>query len=199
MPLSYGTLSHLCASVAHESASPMPATNGRSTGDAAAHRPNAASTCTQAPASRAAAHTSAIGSIAPVFTLPTWMQTRLLLVRLGRRSARMRPCASVGTRVTRSRPSPLMPNALSMEAWISSPTTTSMGGAPKRPCASTSHPRRPHSVRRAAHSALKFAAVAEVTKPVPQLAGRPNKSIIHFAATSSSLATIGVIAMSPEF
>ena len=50
-PLSYGTLSHLCASVAQESACSAPAVRWRSAGEAAAHRPNAPSTCSQAPAS----------------------------------------------------------------------------------------------------------------------------------------------------
>ncbi len=58
-PLSYGTLSHLCASVAHESASSMPRVSRRRLGTAAAHRPNAPSTCTQAAPSRARAQISA--------------------------------------------------------------------------------------------------------------------------------------------
>ena len=54
MPQSYGTLSHLCASVAHESARSTPATSSRRSRVAAAHSPNAPSTCTQAPCSCAA-------------------------------------------------------------------------------------------------------------------------------------------------
>ncbi len=47
-PASYGTLSHLWASVAQESAPSYPATSGRSRGLAAAHSPNAPSTWSQA-------------------------------------------------------------------------------------------------------------------------------------------------------
>src|SRR6266704_1973360 len=48
MPLSYGTLSHLCASVAHESASAKPSMRCARAGAAAAQSPNAPSTWTQA-------------------------------------------------------------------------------------------------------------------------------------------------------
>jgi hypothetical protein len=41
IPESYGTFSHLCASVAHESASATPSVRYRSFGLAAAHSPNA--------------------------------------------------------------------------------------------------------------------------------------------------------------
>src|SRR5690606_22544907 len=48
-PQSYGTLSHLCPSHAHESASSTPSTRWRVDGLAAAHSPKAPSTWTQAP------------------------------------------------------------------------------------------------------------------------------------------------------
>ena len=74
-PLSYGTLSHLCASVAHESARPTPSTRCARPGDAAAHSPKAPSTCTHAPASLASGMARAKSSLAPVFTLPACRQT----------------------------------------------------------------------------------------------------------------------------
>ena len=60
-PLSYGTLSHLWASVAQESASATPATRWARSGAAAAHSPNAPSTWTQAPAPCAAATIAGAG------------------------------------------------------------------------------------------------------------------------------------------
>src|SRR5213080_1485261 len=62
MPLSYGTLSHLWASVAHESASAKPFTRCARAGAAAAQSPKAPSTWTQAPASLARGMISAAGS-----------------------------------------------------------------------------------------------------------------------------------------
>ena len=62
MPLSYGTLSHLCASVAQESARSAPATRCRRRGLAAAQSPKAPSTCSQAPASSAASAIASSGS-----------------------------------------------------------------------------------------------------------------------------------------
>src|SRR5262249_40416971 len=75
IPLSWGTLSHLWASVAHESASAMPSTRCFRRGLAAAHRPNAPSTCTHASMLWAASQISPIGSQAPLFTFPTCAQT----------------------------------------------------------------------------------------------------------------------------
>src|ERR1700760_268231 len=55
---SEGVFSHLWASTAHDWASLRPATRGSKRGEAAAHKPNAPSTCSHAPCSAAA---SAIG------------------------------------------------------------------------------------------------------------------------------------------
>ena len=74
-PQSYGTLSVLCASVDQESAASMPAVRCRSRGDAAAHRPNAPSTCTQAPASCATAIAARKSSNAPEWMLPACSST----------------------------------------------------------------------------------------------------------------------------
>ena len=70
MPQSYVTFSVLCASVAHESASAIPSTSGRSRGLAPAHRPKAPSTWTQAPRSCAAPMVSVNGSKAPECRFP---------------------------------------------------------------------------------------------------------------------------------
>ena len=75
IPESYGTFSHLCASVVHESASSTPATRWRKRGETAAQIPKAPSTCSHARASRQAAAISGSGSKAPVFTSPAWAQT----------------------------------------------------------------------------------------------------------------------------
>src|SRR5689334_11126830 len=75
MPESYGTLSHLCPSVAHESARPSPRVRCARSGDAAAHKPNAPSTCTHAPARLAQSQIGSNGSYAPEFTLPACAQT----------------------------------------------------------------------------------------------------------------------------
>ena len=132
-------------------------------GAAAAHRPNAPSTWTQAPARRAMGQISRAGSNAPLFTLPACRQRIAGVARAGSASARMRPSPSTGTRTTRSRPSPSSVSALSRLTWTWSPTTTMIGGAPNNPCASTSHPARASTAWRAAASAVKFAIVAPVT------------------------------------
>ena len=74
-PVSYGRFSHLCPSTAQESAAPRPATRCSSVGLAAAHRPNAPSTCTHAPCRCAASHATARSSNAPVFTFPACTHT----------------------------------------------------------------------------------------------------------------------------
>ena len=100
MPQSYGTLSVLCASVAHESAASCPATRCRSRGDAAAHSPNAPSTCTQAPCSWATAMAGPNGSNAPECRLPACRQTiagpLAAASALGQRVGSSRPSASAG-------------------------------------------------------------------------------------------------------
>ena len=164
-PLSYGTLSHLCASVAHESACSTPSSEMR----AAARRPppTARTRRRRAPRRRPARVRSAIaasGSNAPVFTLPACAQTIVAGESGGSASARMRPCPSTGTRTSRLRPKPSRPSALMSVGCASSPTTTVIGGAPNSPSASTSQPARASTAWRAAASAVKLAIVAPVTK-----------------------------------
>ena len=52
------------------------------------------------------------GSNDPVLTLPACRHTMLGLLIAGNASARIRPCASTGTVITRDRPSPTTPSAL---------------------------------------------------------------------------------------
>ena len=91
----------------------------------------------------------------------------------------MRPCPSTGTRTSRLRPKPTSPSALISVGCASSPITTVIGGAPKRPSASTSQPWPASTACRAAASALKLAIVAPVTKAAPQPAGSAKRSRIH--------------------
>ncbi len=198
-PLSNGTLSHLCASVAQESAPSMPAVRWRSAGAAAAHRPKAASTWTQAPVPRACSTTAAIGSTAPVFTLPACTHRIVGPAIGGSASARIRPCASAGTRSTRLRPRPSRPSDLIMLGWASPPTTTVIGGAPNRPSASTFQPVRASTAWRAAARAVKLATVAPVTKAPPVPAGRPVMSTSQRSATCSRCAVPGVTAYRAQF
>src|SRR5690606_12366392 len=74
-PQSYGTLSHLCPSHAHESASSTPSTRWRVAGLAAAHSPKAPSTWTHAPCSCATSQPRRRSSHAPVLTLPACRHT----------------------------------------------------------------------------------------------------------------------------
>src|SRR5256885_997042 len=142
MPLSYGTLSHLWASVAHESASAKPFTRCARAGAAAAQSPKAPSTWTQAPASLARGMISAAGSNAPVLTSPACRHTIVSASSRGIASLRILPWPSTGALITRSRPRPSSVNALRTLTWTCSLTTTVIGGAPNRPRVSTSHPRR---------------------------------------------------------
>src|SRR6184192_3608563 len=161
MPLSYGTLSHLCASIAHESAAAYPCTRCARCGAAAAQSPNAPSTCTQAPAALAGGMISSAGSKAPVLTLPACRQTSVLSSSGGSAAARMRPWPSTGTRITRSRPRPTSVSALRTLTCTSSLTTTVIGGAPNKPLVSTFQPRRASRACRAAASPEKFACVEQ--------------------------------------
>ena len=111
-PLSYGTLSVLCASVAQESASSTPATSDRSCDEAAAHKPKAPSTCTQAPCWWANSMPRASGSKEPLCTLPACRQTingpgaRSASVLASASSACIRPWTSAGTTTLRAGPNP---------------------------------------------------------------------------------------------
>ena len=89
-PESYGTLSHLCASTAQLSAASTPRSWSLVRGLAAPQRPNAPSTCTQAPWACAAEMSGSIGSTAPVLTFPAWTQTSV---------GPLQPASTAGQRV----------------------------------------------------------------------------------------------------
>jgi hypothetical protein len=81
----------------------------------------------------------------------------------------------------------------------SSPITTLIGGAPKRPSASTSQPCAASSAWRAAASELKFAIVAPVTKAPAEPSGRQKISRIQSSATDSRTAVAGEAASKAAF
>ena len=74
----------------------MPRTRCARSGAAAAQRPKAPSTWTQAPAAWAGRQISPTGSKAPVFTLPACTQTIVGPEIAGSASARIRPWPSTG-------------------------------------------------------------------------------------------------------
>ena len=193
------------ASVDHESAASWPRIRSRIEGTAAAQIPNAPSTWTQAPRSCAIGISSASGSKAPVFTLPACVQTIVgpSIVASASRSAsgRIRPWSSDAIRRTRS-PSRPRPSIWSeaytvtcVPAWV----TTVTGGAPCRPCRSTSQPARASTPWRAAARAVKLAIVAPVTNPTLVPAGRPSSSTSQLPATSSATAAAGERTYRPAF
>ncbi len=85
-----------------------------------------------------------------------------------------------------------MPSDFSSVGCASSPASTVIGGAPKRPSASTFHPACRSTELRAAASAVKFAMVPPVTNAVPLATGRSNNSMSHCDATCSRCDTPGV-------
>src|SRR5260370_17303430 len=113
--------------------------------------------------------------------------------------ARIRPCPSDPTIVTRLFPNPARLSAFSIDACTSAPTTTSIGGAPNIPSSATSQPALFSNAYRAAASAVKFAVVAQVTSPPSQSAGKFSASQIHRNTTSSSSAPIGDITRNATF
>ena len=119
--------------------------------------------------------------------------------RGGNLLARIRPCPSASTMVTRLLPNPAKLNAFSIDACASAPTTTSSGGAPNIPSAVTSHPARARSAWRAVTSAVKFAMVAQVTKPPSHSGGNPSASQTQRRATSSNSAPMGDITRKAAF
>src|ERR1700732_3188049 len=127
------------------------------------------------------------------------MQKIARSLNFGSLSARIRPCASDSTVVTRRFPSPAKLNAFNIDACTSAPTTTCIGGAPNNPSSATSQPAFFNNEYRADASAVKLAIVAQVTKPPSQLAGKFNASQIQCSTTSSSSAATGDITRRPAF
>ena len=200
MPQSYVVFSHLCASVAQESAAAAPATWSARPGAAAAHSPNAPSTCTHAPWSCAHGMRSPKGSLAPLFTLPACRQTSAgLAFNRGRSRGTMRPWASAGSTIARSRPRPIRPSALRTVVCTCSPTSTVTGGAPTRPWPAASQPCRLSTASRAAARQVALAMVAPVTKAPPASGGRPSSPATQRSATASSRAAAGDMTLSAAF
>ena len=194
-PQSYGTFSHLCASVAQESARSQPSVRWRKRGLAAAQSPNAPSMWSQAPSASQASAISPSGSTAPVFTFPAWAQTivgPLPSARAARSaSARIRPSPSAGTGSSAAVPSPSSRSERSIVTCRSPPASTRICGAPARPSRPTSHPAAASTCCRAAARAVVFAPWAPVTKPLARRAGSPSKSASQTVATSSAAAAAG--------
>src|SRR3990172_8292528 len=117
----------------------------------------------------------------------------------GRASTRIRPWLSTGTRITRSRPSPTIPNALISEGWTSSPTTTVTSGAPNRPWAVESQPTSERTWDRAADRVVTWATVVPVTKAPQVVLGNPLAWMIHRNALASSATEPGVASADAEF
>ena len=88
---------------------------------------------------------------------------------------------------------------MSIEAWASAPAMTRIGGAPVKPCSSTSQSTRASTACRAAASALKLAIVAPVTKAPALPAGKRRTSSNQSSAISSSAAATGDAATRPPF
>ena len=120
-------------------------------------------------------------------------------VNSGNASARMRPCPSTGTRMTRSLPNPSKLSAFNRLTCTSSPTITITDGAPNNPFASTSQPCFFNIACRAAAKAVKFAMVAPLTNPPPASAGKDSTSSNQPRTTFSITEAIGDITFRPAF
>ena len=81
----------------------------------------------------------------------------------------------------------------------SAPTTTSTGGAPRRPSLSTSQPAAASTWWRAAARPVKLAICPPVTNPVLTVGGSPSRSVSQPAATSSTVAAAGPSTNRPAF
>ena len=171
----------------------MPAVRCRSRGDAAAHRPNAPSTCTQAPASCAASIAGPKSSNAPEWMFPACRRTiagPLPAASVSRRaSTRMRPCSSLGTAI--GVPSPRYRPARSTVPCRSSPTMNRIAGPPAMPAVSTSQPARRSTASRAAAMHVNCAMVAPVANPTWLPSGSPSRSTSHSSASSSTATAPG--------
>ncbi len=181
----------------------MPATRWRRVGEAAAHSPNAPSTCTQAgrarPGAGAPAQIAARSSQAPVVTLPAWVQTIVgasaspAARTPARAPASIAPSARAATTSTCRSPKPSSRKERSIVAWRSAPTTMRTGGAPIRPSRSTSHPTSASTWWRAAARPTVLAPWAPVTNPTVTPAGRPSNSASPRPATSLAAVPEGAV------
>jgi hypothetical protein len=74
-----------------------------------------------------------------------------------------------------------------------------MRGAPTSPSRSTSHPASASTPWRAAPKHVRLAVCPPVTKPTLASSGRPNRSVSHRPASSSTAASAGLAIHSPAF
>ena len=205
MPESYGTFSHLWASVVHESARARPSTRSRRPGAAAAHSPNAPSTWSQA---------FGVGADGGRDLGQRIEGARVHVARLGAhddRAGRARPASRAGRRRASGparRPAPdgrgRGPGRASGATRRSSRATRrrrrrrSVARRPGRPPRGPSR-RRSRTRWRAAARAVKLAIVAPVVNPTLEPAGSPNRSTSQPAATSSTTDAAGDRAYRPPF
>ncbi len=202
-PQSYGVLSHLWPSVAHESARSTPSSRCRRFGAALAHRPKAPSTWTHVDAGSNRSMMVAKGSLWPVLTLPAWSRTSVgrsdSSTADGMASGRARPKSSVAIACTDPTPRPASRSALSADEWISADATISIGGAPMSPSVAVSQPTRRSRASRAVMIAVRFAIEAPGQKAATVSVGSPSRSTIHSAARVSRCAATGDITGSAAF
>ena len=154
-----GTFSHLCPSQPHESANSMPSTRCRGAGLAAAHRPNAPSTCTHAPCARARRRSRReVVARARVHVPRLRADDRRAVGGRCQRAAGQRRDVHRAVAVGRhplhaAVPKPEQPQGPIDVACRSTPATTRTRGAPIRPSARRPSPPRPARAarRRRAH------------------------------------------------
>ena len=174
----------------------MPAARWLRAAQARAQRPNAPSTCTQAPSRLRERNDRGEVVEGAGVDLPRLQDGDGPGLRPSRACpAKPRPdhaaLASVGMRITRSWPRPRNCSAENTVVWASSPISTVIGGAPNRPCASTSQPAWRSTSPRAAARQTKLATVAPVTKPTELSRGRSRRSSSQPPATVSTAAAAG--------
>ena len=148
--------------------------------------------------------TSAIGSKAPVFTLPglgadDGRPAVGLAEDPGQVGRVEGPLVVDGQLDDAGGPEPEVAQARSTAAWRSPPTTTVTGGAPNRPSTSTSQPACSSTWWRAAMRPVTLAICAPVTKAPDPFTGSPRSSRNHPRTTSSMTATAGVITCMAAF
>ena len=170
IPQSYGTLSVLCASVRPRvGRSRSPATRCRSRGEAAAHSPNAPSTCTQAPCvvrqlDRLGERVERPGVQVAGLQADDQSARRPSASAAARASGRIRPCSSAGDRGRRAEPEVaqrqvdgVVPLRADEHAHPRRAGQAVAGRGPSRPRVST--------CCRPAARPVKLAIVPPVTKP----------------------------------
>ena len=150
-------------------------------GHAAAHSPNAPSTCNHAPCSRVAAPIARRSSHAPVLTLPACAHTMVGTPGAAARAASsacgfISPFASAGTVSMDPSPRPSSRSARSIVACRSTLARIRTRGAPHRPSRPASQPWAASTCDRPAAMPTVLAAPAPVTNPTDADAGRCRSS-----------------------